>query len=62
MNIDNKGVLCINHSSYKHQSSDDYNMVALQDVIKDFIPTKILSECIEIFQNLLNITVYKANW
>lgn len=62
MNIDNKGVLCINHSSYKHQSSGDYNMVALQDVIKDFIPTKRLSECIEIFQNLLNITVYKANW
>jgi len=62
MNIDNKGVLCINHSSYKHQSTGDYNMVALQDVIKDFIPTKNLSECIEIFQNLLNITVYKANW
>lgn len=63
MVMDGKGILCINRTAYTHQSSSDYfNMVALQDVIKDFFPAATLSECIEVFQNVLNVTVYKANW
>ncbi|XP_063842567.1 uncharacterized protein LOC135090124 isoform X1 [Scylla paramamosain] len=62
MVMDGKGVLCINRTAYTHQSASDFNMVALQDVIKDFFPAATLSECIEVFQNVLNVTVYKANW
>lgn len=62
MVMDGKGVLCINRSAYTHQTSSDFNMVALQDVIKVFFPAATLSECIEVFQNVLNVTVYKANW
>ncbi|KAG0723876.1 hypothetical protein GWK47_005359 [Chionoecetes opilio] len=62
MMMDAKAILCINRTAYTHTSASDYNMVALQDVIKDFFPAATLSECIEVFQNVLNVTVYKANW
>ncbi|XP_076036741.1 uncharacterized protein LOC143022423 isoform X3 [Oratosquilla oratoria] len=57
--IDGKGLICINHTAYSH---GDVSMVALQDVVKDFIPSSSLSECIEVFQNVLTVVVYKANW
>ncbi|XP_045612319.1 uncharacterized protein [Procambarus clarkii] len=62
MVMDGKGVLCINRTAYTHQSTSDFNMVAIQDVIKDFFPAATLTECIEVFQNVLTVTVYKANW
>ncbi|XP_042203821.1 uncharacterized protein LOC121853626 isoform X2 [Homarus americanus] len=62
MVMDGKGVLCINRTAYTHQNSTDFNMVAIQDVIKDFFPAATLTECIEVFQNVLTVTVYKANW
>lgn len=60
--VDGKGVLCINRTAYTHQSASDFNMVAIQDVIKDFIPSASITECIEVFQNVLQVVVYKANW
>ncbi|KAK4290001.1 hypothetical protein Pmani_037068 [Petrolisthes manimaculis] len=60
--VDGKAVLCINRSAYTHQSTSDFNMVAIQDVIKDFIPSASIAECIEVFQNVLQVIVYKANW
>ncbi|XP_063605487.1 uncharacterized protein LOC134780609 isoform X1 [Penaeus indicus] len=60
--VDGKAVLCINRTAYTHQNPSDYNMVAIQDVIKDFFPAATLTECIEVFQNVLTVTVYKANW
>ncbi|XP_068204354.1 uncharacterized protein [Palaemon carinicauda] len=60
--MDDKGVLCINRTAYSHQSASDFNMVAIQDIIKDFFPAATLNECIEVFQNVLTVTVYKANW
>ncbi|XP_066978654.1 uncharacterized protein [Macrobrachium rosenbergii] len=60
--MDGKGVLCINRNAYSHQNASDFNMVAIQDIIKDFFPAATLNECIEVFQNVLTVTVYKANW
>ena len=60
--IDGKPVLCINKSAYVHQSNSDFSMVSLQDVIKDFFPNGSLPSFIDVFQNVLNVAVYKANW
>ena len=59
MMIDNRPVLCINHQAYSYR---EVNMIAVQDVINDFFPTATLSEAIEVFQNVLSVTVYRANW
>ncbi|KAK7077330.1 hypothetical protein SK128_003766 [Halocaridina rubra] len=60
--MDGKHVICINRTPYAHQSSSDFNMVAIQDIIKDFFPAATITECIEVFQDVLSVTVYKANW
>lgn len=60
--MDGKAVLCINRTAYTHQNASDFNMVAIQDVIRDFFPAATLTECVEVFQNVLTVTVYKANW
>ena len=58
--IDGKQVLCINYIAYAFTTED--NMVAIQDIIREFSLATTLTECTEVFSNVLSVTVFKANW